>query len=103
MDHTMQTRYRIQPQWAQDNQDDDRVARAKKFPIEKMYEGKLRQVGRVMMGICSFHDEDRPSFAIYPENNTWHCFACGIGGDAINYYMKKTGRSFVQAVEELQA
>ena len=66
-----------------------------------MYEGRLRQVGKVMMGRCPFHEEKTPSFAIYPENNTWYCFACSSGGDAVTYYMKKTGSNFAQAVEEL--
>lgn len=81
--------------------EDHSIGEAKKFPIEKMYEGKLRQVGRVLMGCCPFHKEENPSFAIYPEENTWHCFAEGIGGDAISYYMKKTGLSFVKSIENL--
>ena len=93
-------RYIVRPVWNQYTKDDN-LSLAKKFPIEKMYEGKLRQVGKVMMGCCLFHEERTPSFAIYPENNTWYCFAEGIGGDSISYYMKKTGCSFVKAIEEL--
>jgi DNA primase len=75
---------------------------AKRKPIEELYEGKLRKTGRVLIGLCPFHEEKTPSFVIYPENNSWFCFAEGIGGDVISYYMKKTGLSFVKAVEELE-
>ena len=88
------------PQW-NNKEEDNRVVCAKKYPIEKMYEGILKQTVKVLMCCCPFHKEDTPSFAIYPENNTWYCFACSTGGDAINFYMQKTGYNFVQAIEEL--
>ena len=90
----------VGPRW-KDNNEDSKVSTAKKVPIESMYEGKLRRTGRVLMGVCPFHEERTASFAIYPEDNHWHCFAESIGGDAISYYMKKTGCSFVIAIEEL--
>lgn len=77
------------------------VDEAKKFPIERLYQGKLRQTGKTKMGICPWHEETTPSFAIYP-NNTWYCFGEGIGGDVIAYYMKLTGKSFPEAIEELR-
>lgn len=91
----------IRPNWNNKQEASDRVGRAKKYPIEKMYEGRLRRVGRVLMGVCPFHQEDTASFAVYPEQNTWYCFAEGIGGDAISFYMKQTGKSFIDAVSDL--
>lgn len=90
----------VGPSW-RDDRKDTQVDLANKVEIESLYSGKLRKVGRVLMGLCPFHEERTPSFAIYPEGNTWHCFACGIGGDALSFYMKQTGVSFIKAVEDL--
>ena len=80
---------------------DAKITKAKDFPIENMYSGHLKKTGKTLMGICPFHVEDTPSFAIYPETNTWNCFAgCG-GGDAIAYYMKLNQVDFTVALEAL--
>lgn len=92
---------RNRPAWSNSNDNSNNLDIAKEKPISEMYEGKLRTTGRVQMGLCPFHEEHTASFAIYPENNTWHCFAEGIGGDSISFYMKKTGVSFMGAVREL--
>ena len=74
---------------------------ANKYPIEKLYKKQLKHSGYVLMGLCPFHDENTPSFAIYPETNTWNCFAgCG-GGDAIAFYMKLHEVDFQTALEAL--
>ena len=52
-------------------------------------------------GLCPFHDDQQASFSINPEGNYWHCFAgCG-GGSIIDFWMKKQGCDFKQAVKEL--
>jgi len=77
------------------------VKKAKEFPIQNLYNGQLRKTGKTEMGKCPFHNEDTPSFAIYPETNTWNCFAgCG-GGDVITFYMRLHEVSFGSAVVEL--
>jgi hypothetical protein len=40
---------------------------------------------------CPFHDDDTPSCKIYPETNTYHCFACGKTGDVIQFIQDKEG------------
>lgn len=40
---------------------------------------------------CPFHDDDKPSCKIYPDTNTYHCFACGKTGDAIQFIQDKEG------------
>lgn len=91
----------LHPTWRAPEKNDD-VSLAKKYPIEKLYKGQLGKEGRVRMGCCPLHDEQTPSFAIYPETNSWYCFAgCG-GGDVITLYMRLQGVSFKQAVEELK-
>jgi len=79
----------------------DKVDKANQFPIENLYSGQLKRTGKTLMGKCPFHEEDTPSFAIYPNTNTWNCFAgCG-GGDAISFYMKLKDCDFQTALEEL--
>jgi DNA primase len=57
---------------------------------------------RVPKGLCPFHNERSPSFVVYPETGTWHCFgACATGGDAIGFVMKKEGIPFSEALHRL--
>ena len=50
---------------------------------------------------CPLHHEKTPSFHIHPARNTWHCFGCGEGGDAIAFIQKKEGLDFPEAVRHL--
>lgn len=82
--------------------DDSRTEKANSYPIESLYNGKLKRSANTLMGLCPFHHEVKPSFAIYPETNTWCCFAgCG-GGDAISFYTKLNNVDFKTALEELE-
>ncbi len=63
---------------------------------------KLKKMGRNFKGLCPFHQEKTPSFVVSPERQLWHCFgACGVGGDAIAFYMKWEHLSFPEALSEL--
>ena len=54
-------------------------------------------------GLCPFHDDQHTSFSVNPEGNYWHCFAgCG-GGSIIDFWMKKQGCDFKQAIKDLAA
>jgi hypothetical protein len=84
-----------------------KIEKAKQFPLDSIYisqgkSGKLARTGKVLMGVCPFHQEDTASFAIYPETNTYHCFGCNVSGDAISLYQKVKGCGFIEAVEALQ-
>ena len=80
---------------------DEKTQKANRYPIENLYTGSLKKSGHALMGKCPFHNESIPSFAIYPETNTWNCFAgCG-GGDAIAFYMKLYQCDFKTALEAL--
>jgi DNA primase len=63
----------------------------------------LKKSGRDWKGLCPFHGEKTPSFYVVPDKKMFHCFGCGVSGDAIKFVMQVEGRSFREAVEQLAA
>jgi len=61
----------------------------------------LRQTGRSFKGLCPFHDEKTASFHVHPERGMFHCFGCGVGGDALQFLMRHDNLSFPEAVRSL--
>lgn len=62
----------------------------------------LKKAGRNYKGLCPFHAEKTPSFVVFPETGTWHCFgACGTGGDAFSFVMKQENLEFGEALRLL--
>lgn len=61
----------------------------------------LKQSGSSFKGICPFHSEKTPSFHVFPQTGTWHCFGCGAGGDVITFVMRYGNLSFRESLEEL--
>src|SRR5918996_2997473 len=62
---------------------------------------RLRKVGGRYTGLCPFHQEKTPSFSVSPDRGTYHCFGCGVGGDAITFVRETQGLDFTAAVEWL--
>lgn len=62
---------------------------------------KLQRAGRDLRGCCPFHQEKSASFYVYADH--YHCFGCGVHGDAIRWLTEKQGLNFRDAVNELAA
>ena len=62
---------------------------------------ELKKAGINHKGLCPFHGEKSPSFIVSPSRQTYHCFGCGVHGNAIGFLMEHTGAGFVEAVEDL--
>ena len=61
----------------------------------------LRKSGANYLGLCPFHGEKTPSFNVNPGRAIFHCFGCGVGGNAFSFIMKMEGLSFPEAVKFL--
>ena len=62
----------------------------------------LKKAGRNYKGLCPFHTEKTPSFVVFQETGTWHCFgACGTGGDVFSFIMKQENVDFAEALRIL--
>jgi DNA primase len=62
---------------------------------------KLQRAGREWKACCPFHQEKTPSFYVNDEKGFWHCFGCGVHGDAIRWLTDARGLGFIDAVREL--
>src|SRR5579863_645973 len=58
----------------------------------------LRKSGQNFTGLCPFHSEKTPSFAVHPVKQIYHCFGCGVGGDVFKFVMEVDKLSFPDAV-----
>lgn len=85
---------------------DDMIATAREVPIETMIDTRVfNSTGKwIACAHCPLPDhggERTPSFYI-DKQNRYRCFGkCQTGGDAIDFYMKMNGVSFIKAVKSL--
>lgn len=61
----------------------------------------LRKAGTNYVACCPFHNEKTPSFSVNQNKQFYHCFGCGVSGDAIQFLIEHNALSFVEAVELL--
>lgn len=61
----------------------------------------LRRAGSNYQGLCPFHSEKTPSFTVFPNTETFHCFGCGAGGDVISFVMRAENLEYPDAIEFL--
>ena len=61
----------------------------------------LKKAGQNWKGLCPFHAEKTPSFMVNPQKGIFHCFGCGVGGDAFGFIMRQDRLSFPEAVRTL--
>lgn len=61
----------------------------------------LKKSGNNFVARCPFHNEKTPSFSVNRNRQTYHCFGCGAGGNAISFLMDYAHLGFVEAIEDL--
>ncbi len=62
---------------------------------------ELRKAGANYKANCPFHGEKTPSFVVSPSKQIYHCFGCGVGGDAIKFVMETEHINYPEAIEKL--
>lgn len=62
---------------------------------------ELRRAGQNYKGLCPFHSEKTPSFMVSSDKQIYHCFGCGVGGNAVNFVMKYENLSFQESIRFL--
>jgi DNA primase len=55
------------------------------------------------VGRCPFHDDQNPSFVVFPSTATFHCFGCRAHGDVIDFLMRIEKVSFKEALDVLRS
>ena len=58
----------------------------------------LKRAGSNYQGVCPFHSEKTPSFTVFPNTETFHCFGCGAGGDVISFVMRAENMEYPDAI-----
>jgi len=61
----------------------------------------LKKTGTNFVARCPFHTEKTPSFSVSRNKQLFHCFGCGVSGNAIGFLMDFSHLDFVEAVEDL--
>ncbi len=62
---------------------------------------ELKKAGANYKANCPFHGEKTPSFVVSPSKQIYHCFGCGVGGDAIKFVMETEHINYPEAIEKL--
>ncbi|GIW07533.1 MAG: hypothetical protein KatS3mg060_2338 [Dehalococcoidia bacterium] len=83
----------------------DVAALRRDHPIDQVVAGygvELRRMGRALVGRCPLHaDNGRPNLHVYPDTDSWYCYRCQVGGDAIAFVRRCENVGFREACERL--
>lgn len=83
--------------------DDDVEEIRRRTDIVEVISGylQLRKAGKILKGLCCFHQEKTPSFTVDPGKQLFYCHGCGAGGDAFTFLRRVEGFSFSEAAQRL--
>ena len=59
----------------------------------------LKRAASNFKGLCPFHSEKSPSFTVYPASDSFYCFGCGMGGNAITFVREIEHLDYPDAIE----
>ncbi len=62
---------------------------------------QLKKGGANYLGLCPFHNEKSPSFTVSPAKQFYHCFGCGVHGNAIGFVMAYSAMGYIDAIKDL--
>jgi DNA primase len=66
--------------------------------VLQQYNMDLKKEGALFRIFCPFHDDTgKPNLTVYPDTDSWYCFACNVGGDASKFVSLIEGISYSQA------
>ena len=83
---------------------DDIRARLDIVDVVSGYVPDLKRSGASYKARCPFHQENTPSFVVFPDNQVWRCFGgCATGGDMFSFVMRVENTDFGSAMRLLAA
>ena len=62
---------------------------------------QVKRRGRNLVGLCPFHSEKTGSFTVYPDNQSFYCFGCGVGGDVVTFIRRIENLEYPEALKLL--
>ena len=62
---------------------------------------EIKKAGANFKANCPFHGEKTASFVISPAKQIYHCFGCGVGGDAIEFVKEYEKLNYPEALEKI--
>ncbi len=61
----------------------------------------LKRQGKLLKGLCPFHNEKTPSFTVYRDTRSFYCFGCGAGGEVITFIRRIENLDYIEAIKLL--
>jgi DNA primase len=61
----------------------------------------ITRKGNTSLAVCPFHDDHKPSMHVTNEKRMYKCFACGAGGNAIDFVVNYKNLDFIESLKEI--